>query len=227
MHLPNSSAFGYRSAPRVYQPTFGGLRSPYGPSNGAYHVAPSRPRNGGPPRFYPRARAPWLSPVYPYPVFYNYSFLDPFWGFNDNFLYDQTASPYAAPDTYAYPGQGADPYAGQQPPDAYSPQPSDAYGPPPADGSSPMVYAPYPYYNAAPSVTVINPPAPQPQEDVVTLVFKDGRPPEQIRNYALTRSALLLPGQHMREIPLDDIDLLTTERVNRALGVDFRLPKPN
>jgi len=56
------------------------------------------------------------------------------------------------------------------------------------------------------------------------VIFKDGRPPVQVRNYALTRTALYLSGDHARVIPLDEIDVPSTERVNRAAGVSFTLP---
>ena len=70
------------------------------------------------------------------------------------------------------------------------------------------------------------PPSP-PQEDTIVVFFKDGRPPLQVQNYALTRSTLLITGQPMQQIPLAEIDLPTTQRVNRALGVDFGLPQAN
>jgi len=71
------------------------------------------------------------------------------------------------------------------------------------------------------------PPAPHPDpepEDAVTLVFKDGRPPEKIHNYALTRTMLYVRDQHKRDIPVADLDLPATEKVNRDAGVDFQLP---
>ncbi len=69
-------------------------------------------------------------------------------------------------------------------------------------------------------------PAPTPPDDqeTITLLFKDGRPPLQIRNYILTRSAVYLTGKHFYEIPLSDIDLGATQRVNWDAGVAFRLP---
>ena len=87
-----------------------------------------------------------------------------------------------------------------------------------------MVYAPYAY--GLPQSTVVTLPAPLRPEDAVTLFFRDGRPPEQIRNYALTRTTLLITDSRMREIPLAEINLPLTEKVNRALGVEFRLPSP-
>jgi hypothetical protein len=61
-------------------------------------------------------------------------------------------------------------------------------------------------------------------EDAVTLIFKDGRPPEQIHNYALTRTTLYVRDQHHRDIPVDQLDLAATAKVNHDAGVDFQLP---
>jgi hypothetical protein len=58
----------------------------------------------------------------------------------------------------------------------------------------------------------------------VTLVFKDGRPNEEIHNYMLTRTTLYVQGERLREIAVADLDLAATEKVNREAGVDFRLP---
>jgi hypothetical protein len=68
-------------------------------------------------------------------------------------------------------------------------------------------------------------PAPSANSDVaVTLVFKDGRPPEQIDNYLLTRTTLYVLDQRRRVIPLDELDLVATGKVNHDAGVDFHLP---
>jgi hypothetical protein len=58
-----------------------------------------------------------------------------------------------------------------------------------------------------------------------TIVFKDGRPPEQIRNYALTQTNLYVMDQQRRDIPLDQIDLAATEKANRAAGIEFQVPQ--
>jgi len=58
----------------------------------------------------------------------------------------------------------------------------------------------------------------------VTLIFKDGRPAEQIRNFILTPGTLYVGGEYRREISVDDIDLAATASVNRELGVEFQLP---
>jgi hypothetical protein len=61
-------------------------------------------------------------------------------------------------------------------------------------------------------------------EDVVTLIFKDGRPPELIHNYILTRTSLSVWDHRHRDIPVDQLDLAATEKVNHDAGVDFQLP---
>jgi hypothetical protein len=66
-------------------------------------------------------------------------------------------------------------------------------------------------------------PPPEP-ESAVTLVFKDGRPNEQIHNYMLTRTTLYVQDEHRRVIPVADLDLAATQKVNKDAGVDFQLP---
>ena len=62
----------------------------------------------------------------------------------------------------------------------------------------------------------------QPQ---VTLLFKDGRPSQQVQNYALTRTTLyVLDGLRRRDIPLEELDLPGTEQANREAGIDFAVP---
>lgn len=60
--------------------------------------------------------------------------------------------------------------------------------------------------------------------DAVTLVFKDGRAPEKIHNYALTRTTLYVTDGRRREIPVASLDWAATEQANRAAGVNFQLP---
>ncbi|MGD0736797.1 MAG: hypothetical protein ABR976_16825 [Terracidiphilus sp.] len=93
---------------------------------------------------------------------------------------------------------------------------SEAYdGPPPPD------LPPYPN-QVAPSMPEPTP-APATQE-AVTLVFADGRPSEQIHNYMLTRTTLFVLDQRHQDIPIDQLDLAATAKVNHDAGVDFHLP---
>jgi hypothetical protein len=61
--------------------------------------------------------------------------------------------------------------------------------------------------------------------DTVTLIFKDGRPPEQITSYLATRSTLtVINGRRHREIPLAELDLPATRKANLETGVTFDVP---
>jgi hypothetical protein len=107
--------------------------------------------------------------------------------------------------------------------EGYGPQPD--YDQPPAGDEQPI---PYTAENAAPAPvasapTVVVAPSLY-DNDAVTLVFKDGRAPEKIHNYALTRTTLYVTDGRHREIPVAALDWAATEKVNRAAGVNFQLP---
>ena len=113
-------------------------------------------------------------------------------------------------------------------PDGYGPQ---EYGPQgyepqgPYDDAPPIPYTadniePEPQSRAPITVTA----GPLYNNDAVTLVFKDGRAPETIHNYALTRTTLYVTDGKRQVIPVASLDLAATERANRAAGVDFELP---
>ena len=89
--------------------------------------------------------------------------------------------------------------------------PLEPYPPPPLEPWQPNSVLPHPS------------PAPG-SEDAVTLIFKDGRPPEQIHNYLLTRTTLYVGDQNRRDIPTSQLDLVATAKVNHDAGIDFRLP---
>ncbi len=61
-------------------------------------------------------------------------------------------------------------------------------------------------------------------EETVTLVFKDGRPSEQVHNYLLTRTALFVLDERHHVIPTDQLDLIATAKINQDSGIDFQLP---
>jgi len=67
-------------------------------------------------------------------------------------------------------------------------------------------------------------------EPALTIVYKDGRS-QQVHNYALTQSTLLLlddaSSGRTEQVSLQEIDLPATEQANRAAGVDFRVPVRN
>ena len=62
-------------------------------------------------------------------------------------------------------------------------------------------------------------------EETVTLIFKDGRPSEQIHNYAMTSTTLYVLDSPHRNIPLDQLNLSATTKLNDDAGVNFQLPQ--
>jgi hypothetical protein len=133
-------------------------------------------------------------------------------------------SSYAVPG-WIWPGYLGSPYTADYDDSAYdnsSAADNDvapAYDTPLAEQDEPPARNPY-YASAGPSN-----PSPAPKiEEAVTLVFKDGRAPEEIHNYALTRTTLYVMDEHRRAIPVDEIDLDATEKLSRDTGVDFQLP---
>jgi hypothetical protein len=141
----------------------------------------------------------------PYPARYGYGvpYLGAAWIAPDYLAY---------PDTPSYDDSDAAPnYAA-----GYDGPPPDQDEPAPAP-----VYSPY----VSPYIEAPHVPASFAKEDAVTLIFKDGRPPQQIRNYAMTRTMLYVRDEHHRDIPLDQLDFDATQRVNHAAGVDFQLPE--
>jgi hypothetical protein len=60
--------------------------------------------------------------------------------------------------------------------------------------------------------------------EAVTLIFKDGRAPEQIHNYILTPTTLYVGDQRHQAIPTEQLDLAATVKANQDAGVDFQLP---
>jgi hypothetical protein len=133
---------------------------------------------------------------------------------------------------YGFPvAYGGLPYAGQDdagggPPP--SPQQADYVDQPPADhapeppGPEVASNAPSTFRPAYQGQAVDAPVNPQP---ATTLIFKDGRPPVQVHNYALTANTLYaLDGDSRREIPLSLLNVQATVEANRAAGVDFALP---
>ena len=89
------------------------------------------------------------------------------------------------------------------------------YARPPAHSSGP----PLPSSPNPPALPDLDPNG----RGTVMLVFKDGRPPEEIHNYLLTQGTLYVMDRHSRAIPLDSLDLAATARANDEDG-DFILP---
>ena len=140
---------------------------------------------------------PWYGWGYPYLT----SYWPSYWNTSDDYA-SQPASNYAASQ---YPEYTPAPYEETEPE-----QPSST---------------PWPYSRPAPSAAPEASATPAPSSEApVTLVFKDGRPNQQIHNYLLTAGTLSVLDQHRREIPVDQIDLAATANVNREAGVEFSLP---
>jgi len=74
------------------------------------------------------------------------------------------------------------------------------------------------------------PPAVPSAEPALTVIYKDGHS-QEVHNYAVTRTSLLLLDEastgRTPEISLDEINLAATEQVNRASGVNFKVPVRN
>jgi hypothetical protein len=127
-------------------------------------------------------------------------------------------------DSQPYPNNGQAPppaYGDQAPPPDYGPAPYPYYAPvPPAAQSQgwPPLSSPYVVIYAPPAV-------PPTEEKPVTLIFRNGRAPEQIHNYLLTHTTISVLDQPYRQIPLDQIDIAATVEENREAGVDFRVPE--
>jgi hypothetical protein len=114
-------------------------------------------------------------------------------------------------------GYGAPPY------DQPGPQgPNDGQVQGPQQGLSAQVPYRIPYQGAS---------EPQPpssdSDDAITLIFKDGRPPEQIHNYILSRTTLYVQDKRPHSIPIEQLDIAATGKANLDAGIEFRLPVAN
>ena len=173
-------------------------------------AGPSRGRDWDRDRFDARKRQfqNWYVNTYPnwpgyeYPYLIDPGFYD--WGDSDNSAYDNSA-PGSSESDQAY---------------------DQAYD---QGGPVPLYPPPYPNqgYNAPiqqPAAAPAGPTAPEP-ERLLTVIFKSGRAPTMVRNYLMTTKVLNdLDSQHYEQIPLDQIDLAATLRINNAAGVDFQVP---
>jgi hypothetical protein len=222
------SSFAPSSGYRYYSAPFRGSYAPARLATPALRSAPfsaARPRfytnrNRDRRRFYPNQGAGFYS----YPVV-----LDPgYWPYDDDDYDDLNQPDLNQPDLNqpngeqpyndltANPPQAAPPGYAYPAPPPYPPEPEAPYPPQPE-------YAPSPQPPAPPAV-------PQMQyvpgsADTVTLIFKDGRPPEQIKNYLATSKTLtVINGNRHHEIPIADLDVPATIKANRETGVGFQLP---
>lgn len=123
--------------------------------------------------------------------------------------------PYAGQDDAGggpQPGPQESNNVDQLPPDV-APEPP---GPQVADNAPPAFR---PAYQGGGVDAPINP------QPATRLIFKDGRPPVEVHNYALTANTLYAnDGDSRQEIPLSLLNVQATVEANRAAGVDFALP---
>ncbi len=81
-------------------------------------------------------------------------------------------------------------------------------------------------YQAQPSspVAATGPRAKSEPDTLVTLVFRDGHR-STIKNYAIVGSTIwILSDRSARKVPLSDLDIAATQRVNDDNGVELHLP---
>ncbi len=214
-------AFGPQnySGPRNYS----SLRSPYNrnrfaagrPSYDPRAAALSRGfdrdrgRNPDRDRFDARRRQfqNWVVNTYPYWPGYPYLY-DPN-AYNLG-LYDWDDSEATVSDT-SQPGS----YEPDKAPGSYE---SDQNGPA-------LLYPPYPNQGYAAPVAEAGAAAPAVSDQPLTVIFNNGRAPIKVRNYLMTARVLTdLDFQHYEQIPLDQVDLSATQRINTAAGVNFQVP---
>jgi hypothetical protein len=179
-------------------PPFGGTQ----PNPGKHYPYPTNGNRG----YYSRG-------AYFYPTYLGYGGFYGYAGYPDDSSYGDQPQPAPAYQDTNYQDAPA-----QAPPansyDESSAQPN--YGQA-GYGQAP---APRPAYQPQASA-----PAPIPDQPETTLLFKDGRPPQQVQNYAVTSTTLyVLDGERRRAIPLNEIDLPQTEKTNRDAGLDFEVP---
>jgi len=195
----------------------------------------------------------WNGGLYPYPYFFSgYPIytgdVDPWLFGPDDYDQDQSSMGYGSAGSDGSGGSdgstASDGSAGDYgedgsgyPQSPYAPDPgyagqygmgqpaSPQYAPGGARQSAP---ARQPYTGSAPEN---RPDSQQPQGSsvgsnsaAVTVIFKDGRPPEHIRNYLLTADTLTVFEPHYRQIPLGQVDMAATVAANEEAGVDFRVP---
>jgi hypothetical protein len=204
----------------------------FGPDRSRY------PHEGGDHRHHHHRMIYWNGGIYPYSYFYPgpifTGYVDPWlfgpemYGYGDSSDYggypDYDGSAGYAGSGYDGPGYSGDvpsPYRnyGAQP---YGPQEYQGQSAMPQNPSDRMSYTPQSEASAR-SASPRRQDA-VPGHDTVTVIFKDGRPPEQIQNYLLTSTTLTVLDAHYRQIPLDQINVAATEQANRAAGIDFRVP---
>jgi hypothetical protein len=225
-----SSGFSARSAPAFQGGFSSAPRSGFAPQSGYHYARPgyaapnyrmsagrfstARPASNVRPAFYQngRGRRPYNRGAggvgfygYPYSLGYGY----PGYGYLDDGFGDDTTD--IGPLNSGYTDSG---YA------------DNGSAPPPPDDPNAYNYGPIAENNSPPPQVrrVVSAPPPAP-EQTTTIIFKDGRPAQQIENYIATHTTItVFHGARHIDIPVDEIDIAATEKANRQAGVDFKLP---
>ena len=148
---------------------------------------------------------PWR---YGYPGWYGYYnpyFYDPYWLWDSSSSYDDGQDQGDA-QGYVMDQQGPD-----------EPGAPDSYGENYSDGRDQDAYArPAPYEPRHAELTAPSAPT--------TLIFRDQHK-EEIQNYAIVGDMLFsFSAERTQKIPLSDLDIPATTKVNEDRGVNFRVP---
>jgi|SRR5579859_1826068 len=203
---------------RLRSPGFAGTRVPYRGSGLSARRPLYRPtygdRSGRWNRDHDRRRGPWIAGAYgygypgwggyPYPYVIDPGFYD--WGNSGDSDY---GSGYGAGGT----DQG---HANVAPTLGSGDAPE-----PPQDPANPWQQSSpaRPLYGGSTAAS-----SAQPLQSL-TVIFKDGRASETMKNYMVNSRALTdLDQEHYEQIPLDQIDVAATEQANRARRLDFKVP---
>jgi hypothetical protein len=146
-------------------------------------------------------------------------------GYRNRYPYIYAGYPWLNSFGYGLPyDNGQDDAGGPQPGPQqadYGDQPPVDYGPEPP-GPAVATNAP-PAFRPAYQAQIDN--APVHAQPATTLIFKDGRTPVQVHNYALTANTVYaLDGDSRQEIPLSLLNVQATVEANRSAGVDFAPP---
>jgi hypothetical protein len=195
------SALGGAGSQRNRPLSYSGLRIPYSGNRFLANRSSLYSRNAGLSRSSDRERDPFRARRRSFENWYARTY--PNWpGYGYPYVIDPGFYDWGDPDNSAYDQGGALPLY----PAPYS---DEGYGPPsqqPATAGS-----------TSPSTSSL--------EQFLTVIFKSDRAPVKVLNYMMTAKVLTdLDSQHYEQIPMDQIDLAATQRVNSAVGVEFQIP---
>lgn len=161
------------------------------------------------------ARRPYTGPWR-----YRRPYLSPY---RTGFVYAAPGYGWVSPYVLSFPDEGDD--DSTAPPDNGSAYAPDGYADPQEpDQGQYSQQEQLPPWQPPPIAAPLAPEASPAGEQAVTLIFKDGRPTEQIHNFLLTRTTLFVGDQYRRAIPTDELDLVATAKANQDAGIDFQLP---